>query len=71
MNLNPRIMANSLSLYFEVSKPYELKTYHDIVDSIYFKVTLVQLKVDVVHHVMVGERKQENSGPNRDVLWGK
>lgn len=40
MNLNPMILTNVLSSpYFKVQL-YELKTYHEVVDEIYFKVTL-------------------------------
>lgn len=39
MNLNPMILTNVLSSpYFKVQL-YELKTYHEVVDEIYFKVT--------------------------------
>lgn len=38
MNLNPMILTNILSSpYFKVQL-YELKTYHEVVDEIYFKV---------------------------------
>lgn len=38
MNLNPMILTNVLSSpYFKVQL-YELKTYHEVVDEIYFKV---------------------------------
>lgn len=38
MNLNPMILTNVLaSPYFKVQL-YELKTYHEVVDEIYFKV---------------------------------
>lgn len=41
MNLNPMILTNVLSSpYFKVQL-YELKTYHEVVDEIYFKVTPV------------------------------
>jgi len=40
MNLNPMILTNILSSpYFKVQL-YELKTYHEVVDEIYFKVSL-------------------------------
>uniref|UniRef100_A0A669Q3V5 Pre-mRNA-splicing factor 38B n=1 Tax=Phasianus colchicus TaxID=9054 RepID=A0A669Q3V5_PHACC len=40
MNLNPMILTNILSSpYFKVQL-YELKTYHEVVDEIYFKVRL-------------------------------
>lgn len=40
MNLNPMILTNVLSSpYFKVQL-YELKTYHEVVDEIYFKVTI-------------------------------
>lgn len=40
MNLNPMILTNVLSSpYFKVQL-YELKTYHEVVDEIYFKVWL-------------------------------
>lgn len=39
MNLNPMILTNILSSpYFKVQL-YELKTYHEVVDEIYFKVS--------------------------------
>ncbi|KAG5850602.1 hypothetical protein ANANG_G00084190 [Anguilla anguilla] len=42
MNLNPMILTNVLSSpYFKVQL-YELKTYHEVVDEIYFKVTHVE-----------------------------
>ncbi|XP_025062268.1 pre-mRNA-splicing factor 38B [Alligator sinensis] len=42
MNLNPMILTNILSSpYFKVQL-YELKTYHEVVDEIYFKVTHVE-----------------------------
>lgn len=42
MNLNPMILTNVLSSpYFKVQL-YELKTYHEVVDEIYFKVTLAK-----------------------------
>ena len=38
MNMNPMILTNiQSSPYFKV-KLYELKTYHEVVDEIYFKV---------------------------------
>lgn len=41
MNLNPMILTNILSSpYFKVQL-YELKTYHEVVDEIYFKVRRV------------------------------
>lgn len=44
MNLNPMILTNVLSSpYFKVQL-YELKTYHEVVDEIYFKVTLANAK---------------------------
>lgn len=44
MNLNPMILTNVLSSpYFKVQL-YELKTYHEVVDEIYFKVTLADAK---------------------------
>lgn len=44
MNLNPMILTNVLSSpYFKVQL-YELKTYHEVVDEIYFKVTLAIAK---------------------------
>lgn len=40
MNLNPMILTNVLSSpYFKVQL-YELKTYHEVVDEIYFKVMI-------------------------------
>lgn len=43
MNLNPMILTNVLSSpYFKVQL-YELKTYHEVVDEIYFKVTVGSL----------------------------
>lgn len=43
MNLNPMILTNVLSSpYFKVQL-YELKTYHEVVDEIYFKVTPAKL----------------------------
>lgn len=42
MNLNPMILTNVLSSpYFKVQL-YELKTYHEVVDEIYFKVNHVE-----------------------------
>uniref|UniRef100_A0AAZ1XL18 Pre-mRNA-splicing factor 38B n=1 Tax=Oreochromis aureus TaxID=47969 RepID=A0AAZ1XL18_OREAU len=42
MNLNPMILTNVLSSpYFKVQL-YELKTYHEVVDEIYFKVTHIE-----------------------------
>uniref|UniRef100_A0A674DRC4 Pre-mRNA-splicing factor 38B n=1 Tax=Salmo trutta TaxID=8032 RepID=A0A674DRC4_SALTR len=42
MNLNPMVLTNVLSSpYFKVQL-YELKTYHEVVDEIYFKVTHVE-----------------------------
>ncbi|XP_062919983.1 pre-mRNA-splicing factor 38B [Mobula hypostoma] len=42
MNLNPLILTNILSSpYFKVQL-YELKTYHEVVDEIYFKVTHIE-----------------------------
>nr|XP_020640288.1 pre-mRNA-splicing factor 38B [Pogona vitticeps] len=42
MNLNPMILTNILSSpYFKVQL-YELKTYHEVVDEIYFKVTHIE-----------------------------
>ncbi|KAK9403999.1 pre-mRNA-splicing factor 38B [Crotalus adamanteus] len=42
MNLNPMILTNILSSpYFKVQL-YELKTYHEVVDEIFFKVTHVE-----------------------------
>lgn len=42
MNLNPMILTNILSSpYFKVQL-YELKTYHEVVDEIYFKVNHVE-----------------------------
>uniref|UniRef100_A0A452SF28 Pre-mRNA-splicing factor 38B n=1 Tax=Ursus americanus TaxID=9643 RepID=A0A452SF28_URSAM len=43
MNLNPMILTNILSSpYFKVQL-YELKTYHEVVDEIYFKFTALKL----------------------------
>ncbi|KAJ8011604.1 hypothetical protein DPEC_G00059980 [Dallia pectoralis] len=42
MNLNPMVLTNVLSSpYFKVQL-YELKTYHEVVDEIYFKVTHIE-----------------------------
>uniref|UniRef100_G1Q147 Pre-mRNA-splicing factor 38B n=1 Tax=Myotis lucifugus TaxID=59463 RepID=G1Q147_MYOLU len=41
MNLNPMILTNISSPYFK-GQLYELKTYHEVVDEIYFKVTHVE-----------------------------
>ncbi|XP_075415019.1 pre-mRNA-splicing factor 38B isoform X5 [Tenrec ecaudatus] len=47
MNLNPMILTNILSSpYFKVQL-YELKTYHEVVDEIYFKFCFVS-RIDSV-----------------------
>lgn len=65
MNLNPMILTNVLSSpYFKVQL-YELKTYHEVVDEIYFKVTflvapLLMLTRKLVTVVSTRELKQAN-----------
>lgn len=50
MNLNPMILTNVLSSpYFKVQL-YELKTYHEVVDEIYFKVSFENAACQLGNH---------------------
>lgn len=47
MNLNPLILANiQSSTYFKVNL-YELKTYHEVIDEIYYKVYITSSLVKI------------------------
>lgn len=39
MNLNPLILTNILSSHYFKVNLYELKTYHEVIDEIYYKVS--------------------------------
>lgn len=57
MNLNPMILTNVLSSpYFKVQL-YELKTYHEVVDEIYFKVTPANAKPHASQATMSAQRR--------------
>lgn len=58
MNLNPMILTNVLSSpYFKVQL-YELKTYHEVVDEIYFKVKITITSADANPHARLGNHVQ-------------
>lgn len=58
MNLNPMILTNVLSSpYFKVQL-YELKTYHEVVDEIYFKVTITITLASATAHASLDNQVQ-------------
>ena len=60
MNINPMILSNIQGSAYFKEELYKLKTFHEVVDEIYYKVSL-SLKLYCVFHASVPRRSRWNT----------